>query len=105
MRANFSDPGLERFVTDHLAELAPTAPEQSRHALSFDGLRAPGVRLWAARQASEIVGMAALAALESGHAEYCAPARALYRGAGFVECGPFGSYWADPHGVFMTRTG
>jgi putative acetyltransferase len=42
--------------------------------------------------------------LETGSWEYFAPARALYRAHGFVECAPFGDYRSDPNSVFMTRT-
>lgn len=40
--------------------------------------------------------------LETGSTEFFAPARALYAGAGFTVCGPFGDYREDPHSVFMT---
>ncbi len=42
--------------------------------------------------------------LETGSQEDHAAARALYVGAGFVECPPFGDYVADPLSTFMTRT-
>lgn len=41
--------------------------------------------------------------LETGTMEYFAAARALYRSAGFEECEPYGSHWANPHSVCMTR--
>jgi len=40
--------------------------------------------------------------LETGSWPYFEPARALYARHGFVECGPFGDYRADPNSVFMT---
>ncbi len=40
--------------------------------------------------------------LETGSADAFAPARGLYAGYGFVPCGPFASYRADPFSVFMT---
>lgn len=40
--------------------------------------------------------------LETGSQDYFAPARALYRRAGFAECGPFAGYRPDPNSVFMT---
>lgn len=40
--------------------------------------------------------------LETGAEEFFAPARRLYARAGFVECGPFGTYTEDPNSVFMT---
>lgn len=41
--------------------------------------------------------------LETGSQDFFAPARTLYRSRGFVECGPFASYVADPHSRFFTR--
>jgi putative acetyltransferase len=40
--------------------------------------------------------------LETGSMAAFAPARALYRSAGFTECGPFASYQLSPTSVFMT---
>ena len=40
--------------------------------------------------------------LETGSMEFFAAARSLYAAAGFVPCGPFGSYVDDPHSTFMT---
>jgi putative acetyltransferase len=40
--------------------------------------------------------------LETGSQSGFEPARALYRSFGFVPCGPFGDYRADPNSFFMT---
>jgi putative acetyltransferase len=40
--------------------------------------------------------------LETGSSDAFLPAQKLYESAGFVRCGPFGSYAEDPHSVFMT---
>jgi putative acetyltransferase len=40
--------------------------------------------------------------LETGSMEAFAPARTLYRSAGFRECGPFGDYAPSPNSTFMT---
>ncbi len=40
--------------------------------------------------------------LETGSWDYFIPSRALYAALGFRECGPFGTYRADPNSVFMT---
>ena len=40
--------------------------------------------------------------LETGTTEAFAPARSLYRKAGFEPCGPFGGYAATPDNYFMT---
>ena len=67
--ADFTDPGLHAFLQAHLDDIAPTAPAESRHALDLDGLRKPGVRLWVALDAGEIVGTGALAPVEPAHEE------------------------------------
>jgi putative acetyltransferase len=68
-RADFADRSLGAFLRAHLDDLAPTAPVESRHALDLDELQRPDVRLWVALLDAEIVGTAALAALEPGHDE------------------------------------
>ena len=40
--------------------------------------------------------------LETGAADFFAPARALYAKAGFIECAPFEGYCEDRYSVFMT---
>ena len=42
--------------------------------------------------------------LETGADHHHEAARALYRGAGFKECLPFGDYTADTRSTFMTRS-
>jgi putative acetyltransferase len=39
--------------------------------------------------------------LETGSMDYFAPAHALYRSFGFLECEPFGSYRHDPNSLFF----
>ncbi|GAB3807064.1 GNAT family N-acetyltransferase [Micromonospora zhanjiangensis] len=68
-RADFADPALHRFLRAHLADMEPTAPPESRHALDLSGLRAPGVRLWVAHDDGRLVGTAALAELAPGQEE------------------------------------
>jgi putative acetyltransferase len=46
-------------------------------------------------------GMSRLS-LETGSWEYFRPARAFYRGHGFIECQPFADYVLDPNSVFMS---
>lgn len=68
--ADFADPALAAFLQAHLDDLAPTAPACSQHALDLEGLRRPGVRLWTATtDDGALVGTAALAPVEPGHAE------------------------------------
>lgn len=42
--------------------------------------------------------------LETGTQDEFGPARSLYAGAGFAECGPFGDYALSPWSTFMTRS-
>jgi putative acetyltransferase len=42
--------------------------------------------------------------LETGSAEFFAPARKLYEKFGFTYCEPFAGYRPDPLSVFLTRT-
>nr|WP_105567854.1 GNAT family N-acetyltransferase [Microbacterium halophytorum] len=67
--ADFSDPSLRTFLEAHLADMAPTAPPESQHALDYDALQRPGVRLWTAVVDGATVGTVALAELEPGHEE------------------------------------
>ena len=46
-------------------------------------------------------GMARLS-LETGSWDYFKPAHALYRANGFVPCGAFEDYVADPNSLFLT---
>ncbi|MQA61527.1 MAG: GNAT family N-acetyltransferase [Actinophytocola sp.] len=69
MYADVTDPRVQAFLQAHLDDIAPTAPEESRHALSFAELAETSVRLWAVRDGDEVVGTGALAALEPGHEE------------------------------------
>jgi putative acetyltransferase len=41
--------------------------------------------------------------LETGSMAAFAPARHLYAGFGFKQCGPFADYVEDPNSVFMTK--
>jgi putative acetyltransferase len=41
--------------------------------------------------------------LETGIQSTFIAARALYRTAGFQDCGPFGDYEGDPNSVYMTK--
>ncbi|MGN6160644.1 MAG: GNAT family N-acetyltransferase [Marmoricola sp.] len=69
IRADFTDPALKHFLQDHIDDMEPTAPPESQHALDFDELRSPDVRLWVAHEDGTLVGTAALAELSPGHEE------------------------------------
>lgn len=68
-RADFADPRLAAFLQAHLDDMEPTAPPESRHALDLTDLQRDDVRLWVATAADQLVGTAALAALDDGHEE------------------------------------
>ena len=67
--ADLDDPRVAALLDDHLAEMEPTAPPESRHALTIDQFRMPGVRLWVAESGAAVVGSVALKDLEPGHLE------------------------------------
>ena len=69
VRAEFDDPSLTAFLQAHLDDMAPTAPRESRHALTLPELGRPSVRLWVARHRDEVVATGALARLQPGHEE------------------------------------
>ncbi len=143
--ADLDDPRVAVLLAEHLAEMEPTAPPESRHALTLDQFRAPGVRLWVAELDDALVGSVALKEVGPGHVELKTmrasaavrgrglgrlllahaltearasgaarvsletgtvpafdAARALYTGAGFTPCEPFGAYRPDRHSVFLT---
>ena len=57
------------FLEDHVRQLRELSPPESTHALDLEGLRAPGVVFWTARDADRVIGCAALKALDDTHAE------------------------------------
>ncbi|WP_377638964.1 GNAT family N-acetyltransferase [Oryzobacter terrae] len=67
--ADLHDPRVAVLLAEHLAEMEPTAPPESRHALTLDQFRVPGVRLWVAELDGELVGSVALKEVGSGHLE------------------------------------
>lgn len=62
-RADLADPHLHTFLAAHLADMAPTAPPESQHALDLAGLSRQGVRVWVASLDGVLVGTGALADL------------------------------------------
>lgn len=68
-RVEAASPALAEFLVAHHAELEHTAPAESRHALVFERLLAPGVRLFAAHLDGAPVATGALATVEEGHEE------------------------------------
>lgn len=68
-RVETASPELAAFLVAHHAELEHTAPAESRHALVFDRLLTPRVRLFAGFLDGRAVATGALATVEEGHEE------------------------------------
>lgn len=62
-------PAVSEFIAAHHAELVGTAPPESCHALPFERLLAPGVRLFAAFEDGRAVASGALASVDEDHEE------------------------------------
>lgn len=74
-----SDPAVVAFLDEHVTQLRHLSPPESTHALDVDGLRAPGVRFWVARDDDEIVGCMALKQLDDDAAELKSMRTAAHR--------------------------
>ena len=84
-----------------LKTLSPGAGEVKSMHVAEEGRRR-GIGLMIVRHiinAARQYGLKTLY-LETGVTEYFAPARQLYRKAGFVECAPFADYRPDPNSAF-----
>lgn len=57
------------FLGEHLADMYATSPPDSVHALDVAALRAPAVTFWTARDATGLLGCAALKELAADHGE------------------------------------
>lgn len=68
VRADLTDPGLIAFLAEHLRDMEPTAPPDSRHALDLAALAAEGIRVWVVAD-GEVVVTGATAPIEPGHEE------------------------------------
>ena len=100
-------------IAAHLAGMHENSPPESVHALDFGALAAPGVTVWSAWRDDDLVGIGALAQLDSELGELKSMrvddrfrgtgARALYASEGFAPCRPFEGYAPDPLSTFMTR--
>jgi putative acetyltransferase len=71
--ADLDDPRIAVLLDEHLAEMEPTAPACSRHALTAEQFRMPGVHLWVAERendsAAPLFGSVALKDVSPGHLE------------------------------------
>ncbi|GAA2740069.1 GNAT family N-acetyltransferase [Terrabacter aerolatus] len=63
------DTAVIDLLDGHVSQLRSISPPESTHALDLDGLRAPGVSLWVARDGDEVLGCGALTEVAPGHGE------------------------------------
>jgi putative acetyltransferase len=66
---DLSSPGTIAFLENHVTQLRALSPPESTHALDLDGLRAPDVVFWSARDGEQVVGCAAFKRLDDTHGE------------------------------------
>jgi putative acetyltransferase len=67
--ADLNEPALKKLLMEHVSELRETSPPESCHVLELDELRRKSVTVFAAYDAAEIVGCAALKRLDPEHGE------------------------------------
>lgn len=68
-RIETADPAVAAFLLAHHQDMAGTAPPESQHALPFERLLMPGVRLFATIEDGRPIATGALAAVADGHEE------------------------------------
>ena len=68
-RATSATPELAAFVLAHHAEMDGTAPPESQHALTLDGLLVPAVRLFVGTVDGRLAATGALARVSDAHEE------------------------------------
>lgn len=66
---NLQHPQVIELIRAHLDAMAPTAPDESRHALDIDGLRGADITFWSVWDDQKLAGIGALKQLSSEHAE------------------------------------
>ncbi|MFJ4435063.1 GNAT family N-acetyltransferase [Streptomyces sp. NPDC088923] len=66
---DLAGPAIAAFLEAHVSQLRALSPPESTHALDLDGLRAPEVTFWTARESGEIVGCCAVKRIAPGHGE------------------------------------
>ena len=76
---DLTDRAVIAFLSDHVTQLRSLSPPESTHALDLDDLRAPEVSFWTARRDGEVVGCAALKALDPTHGELKSMRTATHR--------------------------
>ncbi|WP_399096993.1 hypothetical protein ACGH2B_14510 [Streptomyces sp. BBFR2] len=66
---DLSGPEIARFLQEHVQQMRPITPLESKHALDLDSLRKPDITFWSVRDGNGLVGCGALKRLDAGHAE------------------------------------
>lgn len=70
---DLSDPRIEAFMQEHLADMHAASPPESVHALDMGQLRQPGIAFWSAwlpgADGDLLAGTGALKRLDATHAE------------------------------------
>ena len=66
---DLSDPKVHALLNTHLSAMYATSPPESVHALDLGELRSPDVTLWTAWDGDDLMGCAALKALDDTHGE------------------------------------
>ncbi|MER7073159.1 GNAT family N-acetyltransferase [Terrabacter sp. NPDC000476] len=66
---DLTDPAVVALLEGHVSQLRSISPPESTHALDLDGLRAPGVSVWVARDGEAVLGCGALTEVGPGHGE------------------------------------
>lgn len=66
---DLSRPGMHALLAEHLAQMRSQSPACSVHALDLERLRAPGISVWSAWEAGELMGCGALKQLSPRHGE------------------------------------
>ena len=107
VQADLSHPQVVALLDLHLRSAHANSPPGSVFALDLAGLRDPAVSVWAIWEDETLLGLGASKLLGESEAELksmrTAPAHALYRRAGFVECAPFGGYSDTVFARYFTR--
>src|SRR3989449_7041608 len=66
---DLSGPEIAELLREHLENMAENSPPESRHALTLEQLRQPGITFWSVWSGGELLGCGALKELDSQHGE------------------------------------
>jgi putative acetyltransferase len=60
---------IAELLREHLENMAENSPPESRHALTLEQLRQPGITFWSVWSSTELLGCGALKELDPQHGE------------------------------------